>query len=143
MRKLSKSELQNLSPDAQREYREKLVKVEWLRYLAFEDRRHLANICKSMPFFGNEKVGEEIARLLTLDHALSPITEKPKILRHQVNMAIKSLWKNWSGSIDENGKKIPDWIIMSKIGSEVGLEGDDDQATAEIIRNRLRTMGLK
>ena len=59
MRKLSKKEIENLSQDEKREYREKLVSVEWARYQLTKDRRHLANICKDMPFFGNSEVGEE------------------------------------------------------------------------------------
>ena len=143
MRKLSKEELGELSSDEQREYREKLVKLEWVRYQITKDRRHLANICKDMPFFGNSEVGKEIARLLTLEHSLTPITKEPKLRTRQINQHIKALWNAWSDSVDENGKKIQEWKIMAAIGREVSITGEDDHAKAENIRGRLREMGLK
>lgn len=143
MRKLGKEELEKLSSDEQREYREKLVKLEWVRYQITKDRRHLANICKDMPFFGNSEVGEEIARLLTLTKPLTPITKQPKMIEDQVNRHIKALWNAWAGSVDENGKKISQEKIMIAIGREVSLTGPDDEATRERIRGRLRIMGIK
>lgn len=143
MRKLSKKEIENLSQDEKREYREKLVSVEWARYQLTKDRRHLANICKDMPFFGNSAVGEEIARLLTLTNSLTPITKEPKIHQDRINRHIKALWNAWSESVDENGKKIPQRQIMIEIGEAVGIIGEDDEATYETIRSRLRELKIK
>lgn len=143
MRKLSKKEIENLSQDEKREYREKLVSVEWARYQLTKDRRHLANICKDMPFFGNSEVGEEIARLLTLTNSLTPITKEPKIHQDRINRHIKALWNAWSDSVDDNGKKIPERQVMIEIGEAVGILGQDDEATYETIRSRLRELKLK
>ena len=143
MQKLSKQEINNLSPDEKREYREKLVSVEWARYQVTKDRRHLATICKDMPFFGNSEVGEEIARLLTLTNSLTPITKEPKIHQDRVNRHIKALWNAWSDSVDDNGKKIPERQVMIEIGEAVGILGQDDEATYETMRSRLRELKLK
>ena len=143
MKKVDKEALAKMTPEDQRAYRETLVKLEWSRYQLTKDRRHLANICRDMPFFGNDQVGEEIAKLLTLDNALTPITKKPKMRKLQDDTAIKSMWKAWKDTTwDEDGSKVPESLIMPKIGKEIGIEGEDDKTIYESVRQRLKKLGL-
>ena len=61
-----------------------------------------------MPFFGHDQVSEEIAKFLTLDNALTPITKKSKMRELQENAPIKSMWKAWKDATwDDNGSKDP------------------------------------
>lgn len=144
MKKVDKEALAKMTPEDQRAYRETLVKLEWSRYQLTKDRRHLANICRDMPFFGNDQVGEEIATLLTLDNALTPITKKPKMRKFQEDAAIKSMWNAWKDATwDDDGSKVPESFIMAKIGKEIGIKGEDDQAIYESVRQRLKKLGLK
>jgi len=144
MKKVDKETLAKMTPEDQRAYRETLVKLEWARYQMTKDRRHLANICRDMPFFGNDKVGEEIAKLLTLDNALTPLTKKPKMQKLQEDAAIKSMWNAWKDATwDDDGSKVPESLIMAKIGKEIGIKGEDDQAIYESVRQRLKNLGLK
>ena len=41
-----------------------LVSEEWRNYQETKDPKHLATICKELPFFDHPEVGEEIAKLL-------------------------------------------------------------------------------
>ena len=41
-----------------------LVSEEWRNYQETKDPKHLAIICKELPFFDHPEVGEEIAKLL-------------------------------------------------------------------------------
>ena len=44
--------------------RKTLVSEEWRNYQETKDPKHLAAICKELPFFDHPEVGEEIAKLL-------------------------------------------------------------------------------
>ena len=46
------------------EQRKALVAEQWRSYLETKNPRHLATICKELPFFDHPEVGKEIARLL-------------------------------------------------------------------------------
>jgi hypothetical protein len=132
-----------MTPEQQKRFREATVAVEWHHYKQTKDRRHLANICREMPFFGKPEVGEEIARLLTLDTTLSPLKKKPVMDTLSQNATIKGLWLSWKDATFEDGKKIPERAIMHTIGKKVGIEGDDGHAIYETVRQRLIKMGLK
>ena len=45
-REMTKKDLYN--------FRKVFVNCEWQDYLQTSDRRHLANICNEMPFYGNK-----------------------------------------------------------------------------------------
>ena len=144
MKKVDKETLAKISPQDKRAYRATLVKLEWSRYQLTKDQRHLASICRDMPFLENDQVGEEIAKLFTLDNALTPITKKPKMRKRQEDAAIKSMWKAWKDATwDEDDSKVPESLIMAKIGKEIGIEGEDDQTIYESVTQRLKKLGLK
>ena len=46
------------------EQRKALVSDEWRNYQETKNPKHLATICKALPFFEHPEVGEEIANLL-------------------------------------------------------------------------------
>lgn len=134
---------EDMSPEQQKRFREATVAVEWRHYKQTNDRRHLANICREMPFFGKPEVGEEIARLLTLDTALTPLKKKPVMDTLSQNATIKGLWLSWKDETFEDGTKIPDSAIMHTIGKKVGIKGEDGHAIYQTVRQRLKKMGLK
>ncbi len=62
----------------------------------------------------------------------------------QEDAPIKSMWKAWKDATwDDNGSKDPESLIMAKIGKEIGIEGEDDQAIYESVRQRLKKLKLK
>ena len=46
------------------EQRKALLSQEWRNYQETKDPKHLATICRNLPFFDHPEVGEEIAKLL-------------------------------------------------------------------------------
>ena len=46
------------------EQRKALVSEQWRSYVESKNPRHLATICRELPFFDNSEVGKEMARLL-------------------------------------------------------------------------------
>ena len=59
--KLEKSPLERVTKYDQRT---ELVSEEWRNYKETKDPKHLAIVCRELPFFGHPEVGEEIAKLL-------------------------------------------------------------------------------
>ena len=61
-----KSKLGKSSPEKVTKYdqRTELVSEEWRNYKETKDPKHLAIVCRELPFFGHPEVGEEIAKLL-------------------------------------------------------------------------------
>ena len=60
-----KSELEQSHPEkTKHDQRAALVSEEWRNYKETKDPKHLAIVCRELPFFGHPEVGEEIAKLL-------------------------------------------------------------------------------
>ena len=59
--KLEQSPPEKLTKNDQRTA---LVSQEWRNYKETKDPKHLAIVCRELPFFGHPEVGEEIAKLL-------------------------------------------------------------------------------
>ena len=61
-----KSKLKQSPPEklSQYDHRRALVSEEWRNYKETKDPKHLAIVCRELPFFGHPEVGEEIAKLL-------------------------------------------------------------------------------
>ena len=85
---------EDMSPEQQKRYRTAGVSMEWRKYQQTKDRRHLANICREMPFFGYPEVGEEIAKLLTLEYDLPRLTGEPKIDKLRDAAILTGLWNS-------------------------------------------------
>ena len=135
---------EEMSPEQQQAYRKGLVMGEWSKYQQTKDRRHLANICLEMPFFGYPEVGEEIAKLLTLEYDLPRLTGEPKIDKLRDAAILTGLWNSWKGATwDGTDKKIPERIIMITIGKRLGIERDDDEKIYRTVLERLKALGLK
>lgn len=139
-REMTKKDLYN--------FRKVFVNWEWQDYLQTSDRRHLANICNEMPFFENDEVGAEIAKLLTLDYHLAPLPKKAALDKIKQDTEIKAYWLTWKGSTDEKtGEKIPEDAIMAHIGYKVGIiprkKDSDAKNMAAAVRQRLKKLGLK
>jgi hypothetical protein len=136
-----------MTSEQQQRWRERanagFVQQEWTDYQKTKDRRHLANICREVPFFGYPEVGEEIARLLTLEHTLTPITRKPALEQLTQNATIKGLWLSWKDATYDDGTKVPEKAIMHTIGKKVGITSGDEHNIYEAVRQRLKKMGLK
>ena len=124
-------------------FRTAFVQLEWKDYQETNDRRHLANICREVPFFGHPEVGEEIARLLTLNHTLTPLKKKPVLEKLSQDATIKGLWLSWKDATFTDGTKISEKPIMLTIGKKVGITSDDGHNVYEAVRQRLKKMGLK
>ena len=60
------SKLEQSPPERLTKYdqRTALVSEEWRNYKETKDPKHLAIVCRELPFFGHPEVGEEIAKLL-------------------------------------------------------------------------------
>ena len=60
------SKLEQSPPEKLTKYdqRTALVSEEWHNYKETKDPKHLAIVCRELPFFGHPEVGEEIAKLL-------------------------------------------------------------------------------
>ena len=136
---------EDMTPEQQQAaYRKGLVMDEWSKYQQTQDRRHLANICREMPFFGYPEVGEEIAKLLTLEYDLPRLTGEPKIDKLRDAAILTGLWNSWKGATwDGTDKKIPERIIMITIGKRLGIERDDDEKIYRTVLERLKALGLK
>jgi hypothetical protein len=135
---------EDMTPEQQKRFREATVAVEWQHYKQTKDRRHLANICREMPFFGKPEVGEEIAKLLTLDYDLPRLTGEPKIDKLRDAAILQGLWNSWKGATwDGTDKKIPERLIMITIGKRLGIERDDDEKIYRTVLERLKALGLK
>ena len=60
-----KSELEQSRPEkTKHDQRAALVSEEWRNYKETKDPKHLAIVCRELPFCGYPEVGEEIAKLL-------------------------------------------------------------------------------
>ena len=61
-----KSKLEQSPPEklTQYDHHTALVSEEWRNYIETKDPKHLAIVCRELPFFGHPEVGEEIAKLL-------------------------------------------------------------------------------
>ena len=61
-----KSKLEKSPPEKLTKYDQRalLVSEEWRNYKETKDPKHLAIVCRELPFFGHPEVGEEIAKLL-------------------------------------------------------------------------------
>ena len=135
---------EDMTPEQQKRYRTAGVSLEWRKYQQTKDRRHLANICREMPFFGYPEVGEEIAKLLTLDYELPPLTNEPKIDKLRDAAILQGLWESWKGATWEGtDKKIPERIIMITIGKRLGIEREDEENVYRTVLARLKALGLK
>jgi hypothetical protein len=60
----SDAEQPTAEPPTKYEQRKALVAEQWVLYQASKNPKHLATICKELPFFEHPEVGEEIANLL-------------------------------------------------------------------------------
>ena len=58
-----------------------------------------------MPFFENDEVGAEIAKLLTLDYHSAPLPKKAALDKIKQDTEIKAYWLTWKGSTDEKQAK--------------------------------------
>jgi hypothetical protein len=135
---------EDMSPEQQQAYRKGVVMGEWRKYQQTKDRRHLATICREMPFFGYPEVGKEIANLLTLEYDLPRLTGEPKIDKHRDAAILTALWNSWKGATwDGTDKKIPERIIMITIGKRLGIARDDDEKIYRTVLERLKALGLK
>ena len=135
---------EDMTPEQQKRYRTAGVSLEWRKYQQTKDRRHLANICREMPFFGYPEVGEEIAKLLTLDYELPPLTNEPKIDKLRDAAILQGLWESWKGATwAGTDKKIPERIIMITIGKRLGIEREDEENVYRTVLARLKALGLK
>lgn len=114
---------QKMSDADLKHFRELFVEDNWQNYLRTKDRRYLANICDEMPFFGNSEVGQEIARLLTLDYALKPLKKDTRI-KEVEDLKIWALWQSYkSQQID--GKPTDEYIyrlIAQKLNLKTNAE---------------------
>ena len=61
-----KSKLEKSPPEKVTKYDQcaDLVSEKWRNYKETKDPKHLAIVCRELPFFGHPEVGEEIAKLL-------------------------------------------------------------------------------
>lgn len=53
-----------VEPLSKYDQRKALVAEQWHKYQALKDPKHLAVICRELPFFDHPEVGDEIAKLL-------------------------------------------------------------------------------
>ena len=53
-----------VEPLSKYDQRKALVAEQWHKYQALKDPKHLAVICRGLPFFDHPEVGDEIAKLL-------------------------------------------------------------------------------
>ena len=53
-----------IEPLSKYDQRKALVAEQWHKYQALKDPKHLAVICRELPFFDHPEVGDEIAKLL-------------------------------------------------------------------------------
>jgi hypothetical protein len=122
--------------------------AEWADYKRNGDRRHLAKICRTLDFCGVPEIGEEIAKLLTLDYKLGEL-RSPAIERESEAAKLKGMWLSMRGAIDKTtGEKIPDRVVMAHIGKKLGLKSspkdgaDPDAQLYRLVRQRLKRLDL-
>jgi hypothetical protein len=125
-----------------------IVLGDWVDYKRNGDRRHLANICRTLDFCGVPEIGEEIARLLTLDYKLGELTA-PALPKESEAAKLKGMWLSLRGTVDlETGEKIPDRVVMVHIGKKLGLSSrpkdgaDPNDQLYRLVRQRLKRMQL-
>lgn len=92
-------------------FREVFVEDNWQNYQHTKDRRYLANICKEMPFFGNSEVGQEIARLLTLDYALKPLKKNTRI-KEVEDLKMLALYRSYMSQMDNDDEPTKKYIYQ-------------------------------
>ena len=121
-------------------FREAFVQDNWQNYQRTKDRRYLANICEEMPFFGNSEVGQEIAKLLTLDYALKPLKKDTRI-KEVEDLKIWALWLSYkSHQID--GKPTDEYIyrlIAQKLNLKTNAE-EENYGLIDKVEKRVRKL---
>lgn len=125
-----------------------IVLGDWVDYKRNGDRRHLANICRTLDFCGVPEIGEEIARLLTLDYKLGEL-KAPSLPKESEAAKLKGMWLSLRGAVDEEtGQKIPDRVVMVHIAKKLGLSSrpkdgaDPNDQLYRLVRQRLKRMQL-
>ena len=89
-------------------------------------------------------MGEEIAKLLTLEYELTPLTSEPKIDKLRDAAILRGLLESWKGATWEGtDDKIPERQIMITIGKRLGIECEDEENIYRTVLARLKALGLK
>lgn len=131
---------------------EKLLRAtilcEWQDYQRNGDRRHLATICRNLNIQGMPEIGDEIAKLLTLEYKLGEL-KAPSLPKESEAAKLKGMWLSLRGAVDEEtGQKIPDRVVMVHIAKKLGLSSrpkdgaDPNDQLYRLVRQRLKRMQL-
>jgi len=129
---MSDEEQQGLDKELSYRYHKSFIQLEFANYKKNGDRRHLANICREVPFFDEPEVGEEIARLLTLDRALPKLKKIVGTERALEEARLKHYWEARKG-------RAADQAVFQSIAHQLGWTGYEVEKRVEM---RLRRMGL-
>ena len=112
-----------MSDDTKYLINQALVEHLWKQYQVKKDPRWLAEICLNVPFFDNQQVGQEIARLLEKQfHTINQIDEQTR------RNDIWRLWKLWKDSDKDTSVRERIAAVFFK----------DDQAGPERVRGIIR-----